>query len=707
MTPLIPHSAIYINGNSQFTAANGVSAGNGSATNPYIIENWSIGGFPQYGDIALYSTSAHVVIRNVYLYNTGACSYDVGILFWHVANVVVANSTATGGNDGIFISSSTNVTVTRNSFTHNCTGIEVGPLSDSLISTNLAFTQNNVTDNGNGVYIHYANSVSFSYNDVSSNFQGLELDTSNSRVVNNTASGASPGPDFGILVIGSNNLVQGNHAYSDPLGLAISGSNNRVINNMLFSDQTGLAIGEYGTGSNTTIAQNYLDQDSQYGIVVSQRSAGTNVTMNYVADVAGTGISLSGAINTTISGNWVSSSGTGVGAISSNNTLIYHNNLIQNSIQASASNDLKISWNNTYPVGGNYWSDYKGVDNCSGPGQNVCGQPDGIGDTPYQIDVLDHDYYPLMKPFGPTPKFAVIWPAGSSLTASNISTDGLTLLWTPATGATIYHVYEDASLIASVSTTSFTVTGLTLGATYSFKIEAANGWSSYTSNGPSLTVRVLAQGPYLGYEAFYVGSNLPGGSTVIVSNFTALGQDAVRVRGVNLSGDLGTFSLAGLPLYLNSGEAKTLNMTIQIPSGATAGNHVVTIAVSWQYSSSLNGPWSNATDLTISGNIPVQAPPTPPKSQGTSPGNTSPSSTGPSFDTQYGSDWLVQMVNQYLLPAGATLWILPFLGLVLALRKKTNVPSRFPRFCSSCSTEAEITNRFCSKCGNVLPAIEG
>src|SRR5947208_13716154 len=85
----------------------------------------------------------------------------------------------------------------------------------------------------------------------------------------------------------------------------------------------------------------------------------------------------------------------------------------------------------------------------------------------------------------------------------------------------------------------------------------------------------------------------PGGSTLIVNNFTALGQDAIRVTGVNMSGDLGSFSLTGLPLYLDSGESKTANMTIRIPVLATPRNHTVTIAVSVQYLSLLN---STCTD---------------------------------------------------------------------------------------------------------------
>lgn len=80
---------------------------------------------------------------------------------------------------------------------------------------------------------------------------------------------------------------------------------------------------------------------------------------------------------------------------------IYHNDFVENIQQVFI--EVKINfWDDGYPSGGNYWSDYTGVDLKSGPNQDQPGG-DGIGDAPYIIDDYNRDRYPLMKPWTPTP----------------------------------------------------------------------------------------------------------------------------------------------------------------------------------------------------------------------------------------------------------------------------------------------------------------
>jgi len=69
-----------------------------------------------------------------------------------------------------------------------------------------------------------------------------------------------------------------------------------------------------------------------------------------------------------------------------------------NNFDQVASYQSANSWNDSYPSGGNYWSDYTDVDEKSGPNQD---QPvsDGIWDHPYVIDENNVDHYPIVPEF--------------------------------------------------------------------------------------------------------------------------------------------------------------------------------------------------------------------------------------------------------------------------------------------------------------------
>jgi len=79
--------------------------------------------------------------------------------------------------------------------------------------------------------------------------------------------------------------------------------------------------------------------------------------------------------------------------------LFCHNDFIENDKQVMDKEHANV-WDDGYPSGGNYWSDYDGVDLYSGPYQNEAGS-DGIGDTPYVIDDVNQDRYPLTMTHSP------------------------------------------------------------------------------------------------------------------------------------------------------------------------------------------------------------------------------------------------------------------------------------------------------------------
>jgi len=82
------------------------------------------------------------------------------------------------------------------------------------------------------------------------------------------------------------------------------------------------------------------------------------------------------------------------------NNIIHHNSLINNSIQVLVEDLAKTSadiWDDGYPSGGNYWSNYGGTDLLQGSFQNEAGT-DGIGDTPHVMNTWNQDNYPLTQP---------------------------------------------------------------------------------------------------------------------------------------------------------------------------------------------------------------------------------------------------------------------------------------------------------------------
>ncbi|MEA2053716.1 MAG: PKD domain-containing protein [Candidatus Thermoplasmatota archaeon] len=116
------------------------------------------------------------------------------------------------------------------------------------------------------------------------------------------------------------------------------------------------------------------------------------------------------------------------------NNRIYHNNFaynVENALDKGSNN----SWDNGYLSGGNYWSDYAGIDKYTGVSQNISGS-DGIGDIPYKISGgKNMDNYPLMDmcedasaiPNSPPTAFFLYYPtcpfSGDKIIFIDCSTD--------------------------------------------------------------------------------------------------------------------------------------------------------------------------------------------------------------------------------------------------------------------------------------------
>ena len=173
---------------------------------------------------------------------------------------------------------------------------------------------------------------------------------------------------------------------------------------------------------------------SEDGIIISGRS---NVTIKNT-NIKGFDLGIwfySSSNNNTVSENNITNNGYGIGFSSSSNNSIYHNNFVNNTDQVYTYNSTNV-WDNDYPSGGNYWSDYFDVDLKSGPNQDELGS-DGICDTPYVISEYDRDRYPALKPWGPTRTIETTLVIGETEYAIQVETNA-TLTHVKATTVTLH-----------------------------------------------------------------------------------------------------------------------------------------------------------------------------------------------------------------------------------------------------------------------------
>jgi parallel beta-helix repeat protein len=169
---------------------------------------------------------------------------------------------------------------------------------------------------------------------------------------------------------------------------------NSVIRNcQVFENGAGFLV---GWGSNTTISQNVFHDNT--GSICIHIDSGTYNTIedNELYDNGGSALSVGyvGAYNT-FRNNIVRDNAKGImmGGPSVYGNYIYNNEIMNNGTQAYDEQGDNF-WDNGYPSGGNFWSDYTGVDLYSGSNQDVPGS-DGIGDSPYAVNVAGVDHYPL------------------------------------------------------------------------------------------------------------------------------------------------------------------------------------------------------------------------------------------------------------------------------------------------------------------------
>ncbi|MGD0995481.1 MAG: NosD domain-containing protein [Candidatus Bathyarchaeia archaeon] len=234
---------------------------------------------------------------------------------------------------------------------------------------------------------------------------------------------ASANYAYGVMIKGDKCTITGNNIVNTLSGIFCSAQSSAVVsqNNITGNHKDGVRF--YG-GFNNTISTNNITGNAASGIAIegysdnitgnnlSQNTMGIGLAATYsvifrnnMTENSNSGIYLPGS-NNIISANYIANNKYGIYSVpsfgvSTNNT-IFHNDFVNNQKNAYSTSPYNIQiWDEGYPLGGNYWSDYSTVY----PNATEIANS-GIMNLPYSICANNTDKDPLMALFDVSNAFA-------------------------------------------------------------------------------------------------------------------------------------------------------------------------------------------------------------------------------------------------------------------------------------------------------------
>jgi parallel beta-helix repeat protein len=315
-----------------------------------------------------------------------------------------------GNGYGVRVEHSFNVTVEDNSVTSSVSfAIHVQYTPFTVVS------ENGVSNNTNGIALFSSSNATVADNYV---FFSKEIGIALTRMTNVTVTAntllhdgiwldGNSVSNFNSHIISTDNSVNGKplRYYKDcsdvvldglPVGqLLVANCTGFVGTNLTILD-TDTGVGMYFV-DDAMMASNNISSNDWGGIVLGF-SNNITFTANGIFENENSGFLMGASSNITLTANKIISNDPfSIIVILCGNLSVHHNNFISSPPQAYTLGSPGNSWDDGYPSGGNYWSDYAGADSFNGPNQDIPGG-DGIGDTPYVIDSDNEDRYPLMEP---------------------------------------------------------------------------------------------------------------------------------------------------------------------------------------------------------------------------------------------------------------------------------------------------------------------
>ena len=226
----------------------------------------------------------------------------------------------------------------------------------------------------NGILLDSSSNITIRGNKIASNLDGVRLDyfSCYSTISGNNI---TANRDYGVVLYSHCNYN--------------SFSGNDITDNMY-----GITLSLYS--SNNSFSGNNIRANSYEGIYLMSDCTFNSFRENRIT-YSYEGIALETSSNyNSFSGNDITDNMYGVRINCASQNSFYFNRFFDNSHQVIFDTPRYVNvWDNGYPAGGNYWSDYPGVDLYCGVFQNETGG-DGIDDAPYVIDGSNQDRYPFI-----------------------------------------------------------------------------------------------------------------------------------------------------------------------------------------------------------------------------------------------------------------------------------------------------------------------
>ena len=187
---------VIIASNEDFTPENGVTGGEGTQADPYIIEKWSVNASladGRAGGFAISHTDAHFVIRDVVVYDGG--DLYCGIFLSNVRNCRIERVVLTDNYEGVTVNSTSDLWISDSEIQRNVfsgiyciaservriEGSDIGNSTYGVylsICTDTLLVGNNVRSGDKAVLVNESERVTVEGNNISDSEYGIYLDRS-------------------------------------------------------------------------------------------------------------------------------------------------------------------------------------------------------------------------------------------------------------------------------------------------------------------------------------------------------------------------------------------------------------------------------------------------------------------------------------------------------------------------------------------------